>query len=350
MSALSSPLPPEAEALLAEMPDWGSEFDRTFANHAPMVLTALARIGGSPQQMRRFFDHYRAYKNLRPFAVPSQTLGDDDWQSAIGHRDREPDLRLFFSRQVAKRGIDGALRQFLPVLAPGIAASAFHALMRTAYGVLRANETDIAVALGYWAATYLALPPATGTPPITGDPAEVLRRVAGIEVLHHLVLHELLWQNIRDATATEEFRPVVDWLDIGPDAMEQMASVAIRAFAATQHFAALHVVTGLHWIRLVTPCCERQTLGVMLRVFWQAIAALMPEMGFPILPDERMVDRWRRLDAPGWDDIHAAAAASFDEHDISFAFSAFEEMKVYGDPLYRVAAARRLGLIGDYRQ
>ena len=65
MSALSSPLPPEAEALLAEMPDWGSEFDRTFANHAPMVLTALARIGGSPQQMRRFFDHYRSYKPCR---------------------------------------------------------------------------------------------------------------------------------------------------------------------------------------------------------------------------------------------------------------------------------------------
>jgi hypothetical protein len=350
MSAFSSSLRPEAEALLAEMPGWGSEFDRTFANHAPMVLTALARIGGSPEQMRRFFDQYRAYKNLRPFAVPTQMLGDDDWQTAIGHRDREPDLRRFFSRQVAKRGIDGALRQFLPVLAPGIAASAFHALMRTAYGVLLENETDIAVALAYWAATYLALPPATGAPPLTDDPAEVLRRVSRIEALRDLTLHELLWQNIRDATATEEFRPVVDWLVIGPDAMERMAGVAIRTFAATQHFAALHVVTGLHWIRLVAPCCERQTLDVMLRVFWQAIAALMPEMGFPDLPDDVTVERWRSLDAPDWAEIHAAAAASFDEHDISLAFSAFEEMTVYGDPLYRIAAARRLGLIGEYRQ
>lgn len=95
--------------------------------------------------------------------------------------------------------------------------------------------------------------------------------------------------------------------------------------------------------------CERLTLDVMLRVFWQAIAALMPEMGFPVLPDEATVERWRRIHAPGWDEIHAAAATSFDEHDISFAFSAFEEMTVYGDPLYRVAAARRLGLIGEYR-
>lgn len=350
MSAVSTPLAPEAEALLAEMPGWGSEFDRTFANHAPMVLTALARIGGNPDQMRRFFDSYRAYKNLRPFAVSAQVLGDDDWQSAIGCREREPDLRVFFSHQVAILGIDGALRKFLPILAPGIAASAFHALMRTAYGVLRESEADIAVALAYWAATYLALPPATGAPPLTDDPADVLRRVNEIEALRDLVLHELLWQNIRDATATADFRPVVDWLKIGPDAMERMAGVAIGAFAATQHFAALHVVTGLHWIRLVSPFCEQQTHDVMLRVFWQSIAALMPEMGFPVLPDEATVNQWRRCDAPGWDEIHAAAAASFDEHDISFAFSAFEEMKVYGDPLYRVAAARRLGLIGDYRQ
>lgn len=45
----------EVEALLAEMPAWGSEFTGTFANHAPMVLCALAEIGGTPAQMRRFF-------------------------------------------------------------------------------------------------------------------------------------------------------------------------------------------------------------------------------------------------------------------------------------------------------
>ncbi|MDQ0456843.1 questin oxidase family protein [Rhizobium paknamense] len=350
MTALSLSFPPEAEALLAEMPDWGSEFDRTFANHAPMVLTALARIGGTPQQMRGFFDHYRASKRLRPFAAPVLALNDATWSSAIGHRDREPDLRLFFSRKVSELGIEGALRQFLPILAPGVAASAFHALMRTAYGVLRGSEADIAVALAYWAATFLALPPATAAAPLTDDPAEVLRRVCEIEPLHHLTLHELLWQNIRDATAMAEFQPVVDWLAIDDWTMARMAAVAVRVFAATQHFAALHVVTGLHWIRLVAPYCSKETLETMLRVFWQAIAALMPEMGFPVLPDEAVIERWRGLDAPDWADIHAAAAASFDEHDISLAFSASEEMVIYGDPLYRVAAARRLGLMGDYRR
>ena len=87
----------------------------------------------------------------------------------------------------------------------------------------------------------------------------------------------------------------------------------------------------------------------MLRVFWQGIAALMGELSFPEMPDKVVVDRWRAYQVPDWSEIHAIAAQSYDEHDISLAFSASEEMKVYGDPLYRVVVARRLGLIGDYR-
>ena len=59
-------------------------------------------------------------------------------------------------------------------------------------------------------------------------------------------------------------------------------------------------------------------------------------------------DRWRQLPAPDWPEIRAAAALSYDEHDLSLTFSAEEEEKVYGDPLYKLSAARRLGLVPDY--
>ena len=87
----------------------------------------------------------------------------------------------------------------------------------------------------------------------------------------------------------------------------------------------------------------------MLRHFWQGIAGLVGELGFPRLPDAAVVEGWRRLPAPDWPLLQAAARASFDEHDISLAFSAYEEAQVYGDPLYRVAMARRLGLIAEHR-
>ncbi|MBP1860331.1 questin oxidase family protein [Rhizobium herbae] len=336
------------ETLLAGMPGWGSEFSHTFANHAPMVLVALDRIGGAPSQLRRFFNHYRDAKQLLPFAQPLKRLDSKSWKTVIGTREREPDLRHFFAGELARLGIHEALQLYLPDLADGIAASAFHALMRTAYGVLRSDETDVAIALAYWAATYLPLPEAQGTPPVTRDPAEVLALTAAIGPLHGMKLHDLLWQNIRDASNVPEFSPVVDWLDIGPDTMEKMAATALSIFAATQHFAALHIITGLHWIRLLKPHCDEATLHRMLRVFWQGIAALMGELGFPAMPNAAVVDRWRHIQVPDWPAMHAIAAQSYDEHDISLAFSASEEMKVYGDPLYRVVVARRLGLIGDY--
>ncbi|MGO6667438.1 questin oxidase family protein [Rhizobium ruizarguesonis] len=338
----------ELRTLLADMPAWGSEFSRTFANHAPMVLVALDRIGGGSAQLRRFFHHYRDAKQLAPFAQPLKRLDGKSWKAAVGMREREPDLRVFFAGEVTRLGIREALELYLPDLADGIAASAFHALMRAAYGVLRADETDVAIALAYWSATYLPLPEATGAPPITHDPAEVLAMTAAIKPLHGMQLHDLLWQNMRDAGNVLEFAPVVDWLDIGPDTMEKMAATALAIFAATQHFAALHIITGLHWIRLLEPHCDEATLHRMLRVFWQGIAGLMGELGFPEMPDRTAVDRWRHIQVPDWPEMHAIAAQSYDEHDISLAFSASEEMKVYGDPLYRVVVARRLGLIGDY--
>ena len=61
---------------------------------------------------------------------------------------------------------------------------------------------DVAIALGYWAATYLPLRSPSGAAPITDDPAEVLVRAMAIPALRDAPLHPLLWQNMRDAAAT----------------------------------------------------------------------------------------------------------------------------------------------------
>lgn len=337
-------------AFLADMSAWGSEFDGTFANHAPMALTALAGIGGTRAELERFFAYYKSYKKLKAFQPPVAPLDSATWQTAKGDRAREADLRAFFRTEVARLGVAGALHAYLPHLAPGVAASAFHALMRLAYALLRENADDVAIALGYWAATFLVMPPATGAAPITDDPAEVLARTMAIAPLHDLKLHELLWQNMRDAAAVPEFRPVVDWLAIDDRTLARMAATGLAVFAATQHFAALHIVTGVHWLRIVEPTCDRATFFLMLRHFWQGIAGLVGELGFPELPSSETLDRWRSIETPDWPDLQRIAAKSLDEHDISLAFSAHEEMKAYGDPLYRVVTARRLGLIGEYRR
>jgi hypothetical protein len=339
---------PTLARLMAMMPDYSAEFGGTYANHAPMALVALDRLGARGDRLAAFFRTYRDAKGLRPAPPRIGPLTRETWPEAVGERARESDLVAFFEGEVDALGTRGALHAYLPRLIPGVGASAFHALMRLAYALIDDNRTEVAIALGYWAATYLPMPPATGAPPVTEDPAEVLAMVSRIEALHDLPVRELLWQNIRESGQCPDFAPVIDWLAVGPDTPARMAGASIALFAATQEFCALHAVTGMHWVRIVLPYCPDGE--PLLRAFWQGIAGLMRQMAFPSLPDARTCRAWRALPVPPWAEIEAAAARSDDEHDISLVFSAREEMAVYGDPLYQLAAARRVGLVPAYAE
>jgi hypothetical protein len=331
------------DAIIPEMAGYGSEFAKTYANHAPMVLVAMHYMGGSDERLRDFFENYRMAKRLFPFAAEVQLLDRDNWQEAIGQREREADLRRFFTAELGRVGIQAALLTYLPRLSPGIGASALHGLMRLAYALMRMDAAEVANALAYWAATYLELPASTASAPITGDPAEVLARVSEIGRLHELPLQELLWHNIRLVAQQPEFASVVDWLAITPDTPRRLAAASLALFASTQSFCALHAVTGMHWLRIVMPFCS--TPDVMMRHFWQCIAALMGEMHFPTLPSAEQLEEWRQVPVPDWPEIFAAAVASYDEHDLSLTFTASQEQKVYGDPLYQLVAAQRVGLV-----
>lgn len=333
---------PPLDDLLDEATDRSVEFPDVLANHLPMILVALDKLGASPERMASFFSTYRDGKGLVPVPAPVAPLSTSSWTTVLGDRTREADARVFFSCEVARLGVREAVSAYIPSLAPGVAGSALHPLMRLAYALLRHDPAEVGIALGYWACCYLPLPPATSAPPETDDPGAVLARVAALPGLRALPPYDHLWHAIQAAAADADFAPVVDWLRIDAATPARVAATALALYAATMDFAALHAVTGAHWVRLVSTACPNPTL---LRYFWQAVAALVPSIGFPTLPAPEQLDMWRRLPCPDWPDIAAKAVASDDEHDISLVFSASEEEKVYGDRLYRVVAARRVGLI-----
>jgi hypothetical protein len=332
------------EGLLAQARGFSAEFPQYLASHLPMVLVALQRLGADDDRLRAWSRTYREVSGLVPPPPRVAPVGAADWPALLGQRGREADLRDFFTGEVARLGIAGAVRTYLPRLAPGIGASALHALMRLAYGVMRQDAAEVGTALGYWAATYLPLPPATGAAPITEDPGMVLAGIAAIPGTREATPElDLLWHAVRAVGAVPGFAPVIDQLAIGEDTLRRVAATSLALFAATMDFAALHALTGSHWVRLVSPLTPGPDL--LLRPFWQVIASLVPSIGFPSLPTPEWLEAQRRRPAPDWAEIAARAIASDDEHDISLVFSAREEEAVYGDPLYRVVAARRVGLI-----
>lgn len=320
------------------------EFPVLLANHAPMVHTAMSRLGASPERIGEWYEQYREVKQLQPIPPGVAPITGASWRDHLGDRSREADYRDFMIAEVARLGRKGAIRRYLPELIPGIGASATHPLMRIAYALLADDDEEVGTAIGYWAATYLPLGHLEGQVPETGDPLAVLARIGTIEgIRDYDEGFHLLWHHMRKVATLPGFAPIWGMLEIDETTLEKMAAVGLNVYAATMDFAALHIVTGLHWCRVLMPYLDDPE--PLLRYYWQAIAALVPYVGFPTPLTVEEMATMRALPAPSWEEIKAAAIASPDEHDISLTFSASEEEKVWGDPLYRVVAARRVGLL-----
>jgi hypothetical protein len=323
---------------------WSAEFPFCLANHLPMVLVALNRMGASDQRLEAYCHIYREQNGLVPVRKQTREIKRLNWREFLGEREREGDYRAFFAGEVQRLGATPAALLYLPELIPGMAASATHALMRMAYATLTDSDEETGAALGYWAATYLPLGPSHGAKPSTDDPAEVLGHMYGPETFRHVEPErDLLWHFMRAVAEKPEFEPVVDMLAIGPETHDRAARLSLALYAGTLDFCALHALTGMHWLRLIAP--RTPDSAAALRYFWQAIAALVPKMGFPALLGADELEAWRRAPLPDWPEIFSQAVERDDEHDLSLAFSAGEEFKHYGDRLYQYAAAKRLNLV-----
>ena len=330
--------------LVAEARSFSVEFDPFMANHLPMMLVALDRMGASGERLGGHFETYRAASKLKPAPAGSGRVSGGNWTVHFGERGYEGDYRAFFAAEVQRHGIDEAQRRYLPQLVPGIAASALHAMMRLAYANLEHDADEAGSSLGYWAMGFLPLRFAGKSEPVTDDPAAILERLRAIEDLHAVPPPEpdLLWRWMREVSRRAAFPPVVDWLQAGEDGLARVAAASRTFMAATMTFEALHALTGCHWLRLIAPHWPDE--GLAVRYFWQAICAVYPKIGMPALPPPEAVDEIRHRACPDWPEILKVACSSDDEHDISLTFSAHEEALHYGDRLYRVIAARRLGL------
>src|SRR5947209_19977505 len=84
------------EELLAESRGFSGEFPVMLANHLPMVLVAMQRLGGSPERLAEFFAVYRDVNHLVPAPAAIAPIERLHWSEALGDRKRETDYRSFF--------------------------------------------------------------------------------------------------------------------------------------------------------------------------------------------------------------------------------------------------------------
>src|ERR1700691_2928399 len=79
----------ELERLLDEGRQFSAEFPVLLANHLPMILVALHRLGASDARLREYFATYRDRNYLPPAPPPIAPIDRANWSAALGNRARE---------------------------------------------------------------------------------------------------------------------------------------------------------------------------------------------------------------------------------------------------------------------
>ena len=323
--------------LLERQPAYHAEYRGGLSNHLPMALTALARMGAAPERLQTYASLYE--RRLEPAPAEGRILPAAEWPCHLGQKAPYGDFVATFRNAIAERGWEQVLRDSLPMLMPGCGAAAFHPLIRLGFAIEAKAPGEMAIALAYWAARFLALPAQAEAAPLSPDPELLLARLAADPAFNHQPDEDALIDGeMLRAASTPGFAPVIGWLAIEGKTPRRLARAALKLYAASGDFTALHMVTGTQAARIVLPYCGDR--GGALRWLWQGLAAAYLSIGAPPIPERLPIEEER---APGWPDILAAACRAADEHTIKIVYSSWAEDQAYGDPLYRAVAGSVVG-------
>ena len=329
---------------------YGIELQNGNSNHAPMVAEALCAMG-RPDAVMPWLSRYR--ERMLPRPARKEPISHDDWQRALGKRDRFADWAIFFGSELQATPWRKALDYWAGRLAPGFSATATHGVIRVGHAVrgLVAAETptrlrELADALASWAATYRELPssdltthrPMTARDAITKIPIipPERRRNLGNITASFAMLDDL-----------PEFAPVIGLIDVTGEidqVVSELAEVFVRVFLANAHdrltsIVFIHGVTSLAALSNIAPEVSEATTRAMLRYAWQTGCALYSCFGNETALDQAISVQEREDSL-----VIADAIANGDEHVIKFTEACVSRHAVDSSPAHYAAIdlARRM--------
>jgi len=328
----------------------GPEFGGGLSNHGPMASEALCAMGRG-DAVARWVERYQS--RLEPHPSMRSRISEGAWRDALGDYKRVGDWIGLFDESLKEAPWRAVLERWVSRLAPGIAAAAFHGVLRTAHAArsLGDHETpqrihELAEGLAYWAATYQALPggsdgahnqsPLCAIDSVARIPLE--RRTAGA----------FLTDGLAALDSFEPFKEVAGLVDTSDD-LSAFLSDLTETFARVYMknacgiggvIAFIHCVTGPRAVRNLSPHISDETARIAARYAWQASAGLYaafaikePSSDQPPTPD---LDTQALIDH---------AIANGDEHAIKFAEACIHEHQLNPKPVYLAAAAHGLQIL-----
>ena len=309
------------------------EYQAHLTNHLSMALHSLHCLGASAPRLREFYAVYarRFQGQSQPDVARESFLPVSDWRRLRGQPGAYPSLLAYFNELVARSGLENTLYAVLPDLMPGVAAAAFHGLIRTAHAVQAAHAGELAAALAYWAWRWqpLAAPP-IAEPLIQFD--DWAKRLIEQAPEWHSE-GQLISIRMNEASQSDIYLALAGALM--PSAtietrIADLAALAVDRYVLKPNFTVLHMITGLRALRTLLPWLQdSETLqAIVVHCFVAAYLAARATPSAPaIIPKTK-----------SWSEVINVALASDDEHLIKLVHACHDEAARYGEGQYLLAA------------
>jgi hypothetical protein len=332
---------------LERLHEGGLEYAGGLANHGPMAVEALERLGHQAL-IPAFLGLYAPRLPLMEVGLP---IPEPDMAASRGDWSRASDWVATFETRLVESDWRDVVGDCIPELMPGIFAGAGHGLLRTAHAVRSLEEQDsplrrreLARGLAYWSARYQSLPgcPGNGAVPV-GRLVEEFSTWP--QVGEADARSGLFFESVRRLDRFSAYSAAVDRYD-APHAEEldsflsELSRLAAAAYLAhpESRIAYVHALTIPSAWRLVSPYLARQHACLGGSYVFQAMAAMHSLFGERTEIAESD-DEVRRVAGGDWGEIRYHAACSLQEHAIKMVEACWREDQISEAPILRLAAA-----------
>jgi hypothetical protein len=287
------------------------------SDHAPMAALALHGLGRGETEVLDWYDTY--VQKLEPL-------------------ERAPDRYLALLEgtrlELARYGRETLLKNTLPAYISGWARSAFHPLIRIAYGYHFQIDGEIAAGLAYlkWCGPDRRIERLAGSAASSRDPEEALIAFATVRPAATNVGPGRKFDVCLKAVIAHP--AIADVARRYPDALPAFSRAALSIFDQTHDFFALHLVTGAHAFRTLYPFAGE----FRDEIFSLGILAGYASVGAPVFSPFKAARQAVLTIAP---ELGKAVKTS-DDHDIKLAYSAMNQAHYFADDAYAEVAQRYL--------
>ncbi|MFZ6707750.1 questin oxidase family protein [Undibacterium sp. TC9W] len=335
-----------SNVILKDLLDKNREFalnGKGTTNHCPMALCAFAGMGASDRRLQEFFAHWRDTYAL-PALAPAVAIRYEDFQAYLGKRDNFADLQFCFATRIAERGKGEVIRDVLARVPFAPATTAFHALIRLAYGLQAEHDGEISAGLAALVAANFdisidinAQPPASS---VTSGFYQLSQGMRGKTYPGRMIAEKM-----RAVVNDEQFLQNLPGMPVTENLLDELALWAISAYGQTRDFTILHIVTGVNAARQVLPYFDQKTLFSSLQDLWVALCAAYVSVSAPMLVSDSVFEsrmRAKHRQLCSWSDLFDRAIESNDDHVIKLTYTCALEISLQPNLLYQMVVMEML--------